>query len=293
MHRPSLALRRITLALVALAAALAFVACTGDDAQSDDEIGGELILATTTSTQDSGLLDILVPRFEEDTGVNVKVIAVGTGAALEMARTGDADAVLAHAPDAEQHYIDDGHLVASELVMHNDFVIVGPPDDPARLAGASSIEEAFQLIAATGPFISRGDDSGTHKVELALWETASIDPGSATGRDETGQGMGATLNIADQKRGYTLADRGTFLALRENLDLDVLFEGDEALLNIYHIHLVNPDQHDGINEDQARAWIDFLVSTEAQDIIETFGEEDFGEPLFVPDAGKSIDGLAQ
>jgi tungstate transport system substrate-binding protein len=270
-----------------------FVAACGndDDDQPAGFIGGDMILATTTSTFDSGLLDALVPLFENQTGVNVKIIAVGTGAALEMGRKGDADVVLAHAPDSEQELIDEGHLIESRLVMHNDFVIVGPPDDPAGVKSAETIDDALRAIAAVGPFISRGDDSGTHKMELALWDDAGIGTSDVALLDETGQGMGATLNVADQKRGYSLTDRGTFLALRHNLELEVLFEGARALLNIYHVHLVNPERHSGVKEPQGRAFVEFLVSNEAQEIIRTFGIEEFGEPLFVPDAGKDINEL--
>ncbi len=257
----------------------------------EGHIGGDMILATTTSTNDSGLLEELVPLFHEQTGITVKVVAVGTGAALEMARKGDADVVLAHAPEAEQQLVDEGHLVETHLVMHNDFVIVGPPDDPAAVRSAATIDEALAAIAPVGPFISRGDGSGTHKMELALWEQAGIDTADVALLDETGQGMGATLNVADQKRGYTLADRGTFLALRYNLELEVLFEGDAALLNIYHVHMVNPEVHSGVKEEQARAWVEFMISAEAQEIIRTFGIDEFGEPLFVPDAGKDLDEL--
>jgi tungstate transport system substrate-binding protein len=273
------------LALVAVFSA-AFVACGDDD---DGQIGGELILATTTSTNDSGLLDAIVPTFEEETGVDVKIIAVGTGAALAMAGDGDADAVLVHAPASEQEYIDSGDLIDGELIMHNDFVIVGPEDNPAGVDASGTLEQAMNALASAN-FISRGDDSGTHKRELALWAAAGIDPGGNP-REESGQGMGSTLNIAEQKQAYTLTDRATYLALSDDLSLVVVFEGDPELLNIYHAHVVNPDQHDGLNEEQARAFIDFLVSDETQEAIGEFGVEEFGQPLFVPDAGKSMEDL--
>ena len=251
-------------------------------------VGGSMILATTTSTQDSGLLDLLVPLFEEQTGVQVKVIAVGSGAALEMARKGDADAVLSHAPEAEQELVQRGDLVEGRLVMHNDFVLVGPKDDPAGVRSAGSIEEAMRRIAASGGFVSRGDNSGTHATELALWNAAGIDPAGVPRREETGQGMGATLNIADQRRAYTLTDRATYLALRDRLSLEVVFEGGERLRNVYHVYVVNPEKHRGVKAAQARAWAEFLVAPETQRVIGEFGKDRYGEPLFVPDAGKSL-----
>ncbi|HET7738663.1 MAG TPA: substrate-binding domain-containing protein [Tepidiformaceae bacterium] len=255
-------------------------------------IGGSMILATTTSTQDSGLLDELVPMFREQTGIDVKVIAVGTGAALEMGAKGDADSVLTHAPASERKYVDSSDLVEGTLVMHNDFVILGPEADPAGVDGSASLKDAMAAIAASGPFVSRGDDSGTHKAELTLWTAAGIDPATVARREETGQGMGATLNIADQKSAYVLADRGTYLALRDDLDLVVVFEGDRALLNIYHAYLVNPVKHRAVKAAQARAWIAFLVSPDVQKFIGEFKKAEFGESLFIPDAGKNPATLA-
>lgn len=243
-----------------------------------------IILATTTSTQDSGLLDVLVPSFEKESGVDVKVIAVGTGAALRMSATGDADAVLVHAPDAEEEYVRSGDLVDGRQVMHNDFVLVGSPDDPARVKGSSSITESMRAIAARGVFVSRGDDSGTHKAELSLWQAARIDPKSLARREETGQGMGATLNVADQKRAYTLADRGTYLSLRRRLSLVILSEGDPSLRNVYHVYAVNPARHPRAKRAEARRFIDFLVSPPIQQAIADFRRQEFGQSLFFPDA---------
>jgi tungstate transport system substrate-binding protein len=243
-----------------------------------------IILATTTSTQDSGLLDMLVPRFEQARAVGVKVIAVGTGAALRMASTGDADAVLVHAPEAEKAYVEAGDLIEGRPVMHNDFVIVGPPDDPAGVTARRSAVDAMKAIAERGVFISRGDDSGTHKQELALWASAGVDARSLVRREETGQGMGATLNVADQKRAYTLTDRGTFLSLRKRLGLAIVFEGDPSLRNLYHVYLVNPARHARVNVTGARAFIEFLVSPVIQRAIGDFGRKEHGEPLFSPDA---------
>jgi tungstate transport system substrate-binding protein len=222
----------------------------------------------------------------------VKVIAVGTGAALAMAGSGDADAVLAHSRSAEQQYVDSGDLAEGKLVMHNDFVIVGPSDDPAGASAAGDLNAAMAAIAETGPFISRGDESGTHNKELSLWRAADVDPAEVNQREETGQGMRATLNIANEKLAYTLTDRATWLALRGNLpDLAIVFEGAGPLLNIYHSYIVNPEKHSVAKSDPAREWNSWLVSEEAQAIIETFGVEEYGEPLFVPDAGKSIEEL--
>jgi tungstate transport system substrate-binding protein len=242
------------------------------------------ILATTTSTQDSGLLDVLVPRFEKESGIEVKVIAVGTGAALRMASRGDADAVLVHAPAAERSYVDAGDLIDGRGVMHNDFAIVGPSADPAGVRRMTSITEVMRAIAARGTFVSRGDDSGTHSQETALWVAAGIDPRSIKRREETGQGMGATLNIADQKRAYTLTDRGTFLSLRRRLGLTILFQGDNSLRNVYHVYAVNPAKHPRVKHDAARSFINFLVSRPIQRAIAAFKRDEYGESLFFPDA---------
>jgi tungstate transport system substrate-binding protein len=243
-----------------------------------------LILATTTSTQDSGLLDVLVPRFENERAIDVKVIAVGSGAALRMAARGDADVVLVHAPAAEQPYVTSGDLIDGRGVMHNDFVIVGPSDDPAGVRSLTSINEVMRAIAARAIFVSRGDDSGTHAQELSLWAAARIEPRSLSRREETGQGMGATLNVADQRRSYTLADRGTYLALRRRLSLVILFQGDASLRNVYHVYAVNPARHRGVKHLEARALIAFLVSAPIQQAIAAFKRDEYGESLFFPDA---------
>jgi tungstate transport system substrate-binding protein len=243
-----------------------------------------IILATTTSTQDSGLLDVLVPRFEKESGIAVKVIAVGSGAALRMAARGDADVVLVHAPTAERPYVEAGDLVDGRAVMHNDFVIVGPSDDPAGIRSLTSISDVMRALAARGTFVSRGDDSGTHSQELALWAAARIDPRSLDRREETGQGMGATLNVADQRRAYTLTDRGTYLSLRRRLMLAILFQGDASLRNVYHVYAVNPAKNARVQHGSARSFIDFLVSRPIQQAIAAFKRDDYGESLFFPDA---------
>jgi len=243
-----------------------------------------IILATTTSTQDSGLLDVLVPRFEKERGIAIKVIAVGSGAALRMAARGDADVILVHAPSAERPYVEAGDLVDGRAVMHNDFVITGPGDDPAGIRALTSVNDVMRALATRGAFVSRGDDSGTHSQELALWAAARIDPRSIQRREETGQGMGATLSIADQRRAYTLTDRGTYLSLRRRLKLAILFQGDASLRNLYHVYAVNPAKNPRIQRDAARTFIDFLVSPPIQQAIADFKRAEYGESLFFPDA---------
>ena len=246
-----------------------------------------IVLATTTSTQDSGLLDTLVPLFEKKTGIEVKVIAVGTGAALDLAARGDADAVLVHAWESEKKYIASGDITNGRLVMHNDFLLVGPPADAAYVRGTRDAVAAMRAIARAGPFISRGDASGTEKMELALWKLAGVDPKTVPGRDATGQGMGATLLVADQRRTYTLTDRATYLAFRGRIRLVPVLENDPRLLNVYHAYVVNPAKHPGVKTALARAWVAFLVAPEAQRVIGQFGRAQFGQALFVPDAGKT------
>jgi tungstate transport system substrate-binding protein len=263
---------------------LAFAAGISAASNANAQSRASIILGTTTSTQDSGLLDVLVPRFEKERRIEVKVIAVGSGAALRMAESGDVDVVLVHSPASEQRYVEAGDLVEGRLVMHNDFLIVGPPDDPAGIRKLNSITDVMRAIAARSVFISRGDESGTHAQELGLWAAARIDPKSLARREEAGQGMGATLNIADQKRAYTLTDRGTYLALRRNLGLAILFQGDPGLRNVYHVYAVNPKKHPSVKAIEARAFIDFLVSAPGQQLIAAFGRDKFGEPLFFPDA---------
>lgn len=244
----------------------------------------DLILATTTSTQDSGLLDVLIPLFEEQTGYIVKVVAVGTGQALTMGQEGNADVLLVHAPASEKEFMANGFGAERYLVMHNDFVIVGPPSDPDGIQGFPTAIEAFQHIqASSGSFISRGDDSGTHKMELALWEKAGVSPDSEAYL-ESGQGMGATLTIASEKSAYTLTDRATYLAMRENLQLEILVEGDAALLNVYHVMTVNPQKWPEVNVEGAKDFAEFMVSDETQAIIAEFGVKQYGQPLFFPDA---------
>jgi tungstate transport system substrate-binding protein len=248
----------------------------------------DLILATTTSTVDSGLLDVLVPIFEKQTGYRVKTISAGTGQSLAMGEKGEADVLLCHAPDAEKPLVDSGTVTNYLLVMHNDFIIVGPASDPAGVKGKPSIE-AFKAIAAKeGVFISRGDDSGTHKKELSLWKKADVKTAGNKWYQESGQGMGATLLMASDKQGYTLSDRGTYLAQKKNLKLEILNEGDKSLLNVYHVMQVNPAKFSKVNAEGGKAFAEFMVTPETQKIIGDFGKEKYGQPLFFPDAGKQM-----
>ncbi|OGC01881.1 MAG: tungsten ABC transporter substrate-binding protein [candidate division NC10 bacterium RIFCSPLOWO2_12_FULL_66_18] len=250
-----------------------------------------VILSTTTSTQDSGLLDVLVPLFQKRTGYTVKAISVGTGQALALAARGEADVCLVHAPDAEKKYVSEGLLLNRRLVMHNDFLIVGPAGDPARIKGLASAADALRRLAeAKITFVSRGDNSGTHQLEKKLWKEAELDPSGAWYL-QAGQGMGATLVIAWEKQAYSLTDRGTFLAFKKRVQLVPLVEKDRILLNIYSVLEPDPTKFPRINVAGGKAFADFMVSKEAQDIIRTFGTEKFGEPLFFPDAGKREEAL--
>ncbi|WP_422448534.1 substrate-binding domain-containing protein [Thermoanaerobacterium sp. DL9XJH110] len=262
----------------------------------------EIILSTTTSTQDTGLLDVLLPLFEQKTGYKVKPIAVGTGQALAMGEKGDADVMLVHAPVAEKELEEKGAVINRQLVMHNDFVIVGPKEDPVGVKNAAGAAEAFKAIAEKQAlFISRGDDSGTHKKELDIWKKAGIEKPEGRWYQSTGQGMGATLDVASEKGGYTLTDRGTYLAKKDRLQLEILKEGDPSLLNIYHVMQANPDYVKKnnpnaarmINVEGARAFVEFMVAPETQKIIGEFGKDKFGQPLFFPDAGKDESSLGK
>ena len=256
----------------------------------------EIILATTTSTQDSGLLDVLVPMFEQRTGYRVKPIAVGTGQALMLGARGEADVVLAHAPAAEREWMAEGNGSRRVLVMHNEFLIVGPGGDPAGARRSPSAEEAFRTIAdAQTLFISRGDGSGTHQKEREPWAAAGVEPRGRPWYQEAGQGMGATLSIASEKGAYTLSDRATYLTRKGTTELDVIVEKAAGLRNIYHVMPVSGRKFSLANLRGAEAFADFLVSAEAQAAIRTFGLDRFGQPLFFPDAGmreEDLDSLA-
>jgi tungstate transport system substrate-binding protein len=277
---------RAVLAILALLPALAAAALCGCGGGAQQR--SELILATTTSTQDSGLLDQWVPMFESENPYSVKVIAVGSGAALDMARNGEADVLLVHSPKAEEELVKEGYAIERKSVMHNDFVIVGPPGDPSGIKGITSAADAFLRISdSRAAFISRGDNSGTHSKEKKVWE-AALGTEKPVGEwyVEGGKGMGDTLRIADEKRAYTLTDRGTYLALKGELELEIMVEGDPILFNNYSVMVVNPEKWPGVNLEGARAFAEFTVSAEAQEFLNVFGTERYGEQLFYPDAVK-------
>ncbi|QWV91896.1 substrate-binding domain-containing protein [Geomonas oryzisoli] len=253
-----------------------------------------LILATTTSTQDSGLLDVLIPIFEKQTGYFVKTISVGSGQAMKMGEKGEADVLLVHSPDAEKKFMADGFGVNRKLVMHNDFILLGPANDPAKIRGAKTAADAIKSIAkANALWLSRGDNSGTHAKEKGLFKAAAINPEGQKWFQQTGLGMGETLNVAAEKKGYLLADRGTYLALNKkaHLGLEIMVQGEPKLLNVYHVIEVNPAKWPKVNNAGAKAFADFMVSKKTQEIISTFGKKEFGSPLFFPDAGKKPESL--
>jgi tungstate transport system substrate-binding protein len=257
------------------------------DAGTPERGPDDVILGTTTSTQDSGLLDELVPLFEDQTGYHLIPIAVGSGAAMDMGERGEADVLLVHSPAAEEEFMDAGYGTDRHLVMYNDFIIVGPEDDPAGVRDTATAVDAMRAIRdSESTFISRGDDSGTHRLELSLWEQAGIEPGGSW-YQESGTGMGETLSIANERDAYTISDRGTYLSQGDRLDLVILSEGDKALINIYHVIAVNPERYDTINGAGAQAFIDFMLDPATQDVIGEFGTEEFGQPLFTPCADNS------
>lgn len=247
-----------------------------------------IILATTTSTQDSGLLDLLIPIFEKRTGYFVKTIAVGSGQAMAMGQKGEADVLLVHSPDAEKKFMAAGDGTNRMLVMHNDFVIVGHDEDPAKIKAVKSACEGFKKIATSEAlFISRSDNSGTDAKEKSIWKSAGINPEGQKWYLQTGLGMGQTLSVAAEKRAYTLTDRGTYLALQKNLGLPIFIEGDSILLNVYHVITVNPVKWPKVNAKGGKVFAEFMVSKKIQKIIKTFGIDKYGSPLFFPDAGKN------
>jgi len=243
-----------------------------------------IILATTTSTVDSGLLDALLPIFEKQTGYTVKTIGVGSGLAMEMGRRGEADVLLVHSPADEEKLVKEGFGINRRPVMHNDFILVGPAKDPAAAAKAANVKEAFSRIAKSGAlFISRADKSGTHAKELSIWKK-NKDTLSNLWYLESGQGMGATLIIANQKEAYTLADRATYLNFKDKIRLVIIFEGDKLLFNPYHVIEVNPAKHPKINAAGAKTFADFITSAKTQKLIADFGKDKYGQTLFFPDA---------
>jgi tungstate transport system substrate-binding protein len=269
-----------------LLAVLAFVLAVPSHLPAGEAASKNIILSTTTSTQDSGLLDVLVPLFEKKSGYNVKTVSVGTGQALELAAKGEADVALVHAPSLEKKFVADGKLLNRRLVMYNDFIILGPANDPAQIKSTKSSIDAMKRIAASASrFVSRGDNSGTHNLEKSLWKQTGIEPKGAW-YIESGQGMGETLGIANDRNGYTITDRATYLAYQKRVTLAVLLEGDKLLLNIYSVMEVNPANGPRINTVGGKAFADFIVAPKTQTVIKGYGLEKYGQPLFVPVAGK-------
>jgi tungstate transport system substrate-binding protein len=256
----------------------------------------ELVLATTTSTQDSGLLDELLPVFEEKYNVKVKTIAVGSGEAMDLGKAGDADVLMVHAPASEEAFVKAGYGLERVKFMYNDFVIVGPDADPAAVKGNKSAADAFKKIADAGAagtaiFVSRADDSGTHKAELKIWKEAGVEPNGQSWYVETGQGMAETLTIANEKKAYTLVDRATYLAQKESLQLVILVEGDKALYNQYSVIVVNPEKHQDLelNVENAGDLVEFVTGEEGQDMIGKYKKYD--TILFYPNAAGETRGM--
>jgi tungstate transport system substrate-binding protein len=277
----------LVLVLLVLLAACVGAQEAAEEAPAAEAAGGEktFILATTTSTENSGLLSAILPDFEEKTGITAEVVAVGTGQALSLGESGDADVLLVHARAREDAFMDAGHGSRREDVMYNDFVIVGPAEDPAGIGGMTEAGAAFSMIAeAQAPFVSRGDDSGTHTKEKAIWETVGIEP-AGDWYISAGQGMGAVLTMADEEQAYTLSDRATYLARTlEGTELVILVEGDPILFNPYGVIAVNPEKGDHVKTDEATQFIDWLVSLPTQELVADYGVEEFGSPLFTPDS---------
>ncbi|NLM23214.1 MAG: extracellular solute-binding protein [Firmicutes bacterium] len=252
--------------------------------QKQEETGGEIMLATTTSTYDTGLLDYLNEAFTEKTGIEVKVTPKGTGQALELGKRGDADVLLVHDRASELQLVEEGYFVDRQDVMYNDFIILGPAADPAGIKGMKDAVEALKAIAEKGStFVSRGDDSGTHRLELRLWEQAGVEVEGKEWYNAVGQGMGDTLRVAHEKEAYVISDRGTYLSLKDDLELEILVEGDPVLFNQYGVMAVNPERHEHVKYDLAKKYIDFLMSEEGQERIASFKVK--GEQLFFPGLG--------
>ncbi|ABR47239.1 extracellular solute-binding protein, family 1 [Alkaliphilus metalliredigens QYMF] len=278
------------LLMTVLLVAMTVIGCSqgaiDDHKESGQSTGNSILLATTTSTENSGLLDDILPILTEDTGVEVKVVAVGTGQALQMGKDGEVDVILAHSKKAEDEFVQEDHGIQRFDVMYNDFVLIGPKDDPADIGvlAKNDILKALSIFQNTEEtFLSRGDDSGTHKMELQLWETLGIDP---KGRwyVSAGQGMGAVIQMTNEMLGYTLSDRATYLSMKHNLDLDIILEGDGMLFNQYGVIAVNPNKNVQINYEGAMILIEWLLSEKGQGLIGEFGQSEFGQSLFIPNA---------
>lgn len=279
-------MKKLLVLILMISMAFSMVACENSAGSGDDGTleNTRLILATTTSTENSGLLAAILPDFEEKTGITVDVVAVGTGAALQKGRDGDADILLVHAKASEEAFVAEGHGLRRSDVMYNDFVIVGPKEDPAGLKalGPDVLAGYKAILSGEFTFVSRGDDSGTHKKEKSIWTEAGLEP-SGEWYMEVGKGMGDTLTMADELLAYTMTDRATYLSMKDNLDLEILLEGDAVLFNQYGIIPVDPSKSEMINAQAAEMFEEWLLN-DAQALIETFGVEEFGQPLFVPNA---------
>ena len=286
-------MKKKTLILFVLVLALSLAGCGNNNESSEPaeketpKENREMILATTTSTQDSGLLDYLLPIFKEDTGIDVKVVAVGTGEALKLGENGDADCLLVHAKEKEEEFIKNGYGVERHDVMYNDFIIVGPEEDPAKVKenASNDVVEAFKAISENEvDFVSRGDESGTHVKENGIWEVAEIEP-TGDWYISAGKGMGAVLQMADEKKAYTLTDRATYLSMEDDLDLVIVTEKDERLYNQYGVIMLNTEKHD-IKEEESKEFIDWMLSEKGQKLIGEYGKEEYGQALFIPNAEK-------
>lgn len=278
----------IITAVMMLMFALTGCAAKQEEAEKTPEVKQSIILATTTSTSDSGLLDYLLPEFTKDTGIDVKVVAVGTGQALQMGKDGEADVLLVHSKAAEEEFVAAGDGLERKDVMYNDFILVGPESDPLKLKQElpNDIVGALKKISEQKfKFISRGDDSGTHKKELALWTEAGITP-EGDYYVSAGRGMGDVLKMADEMQAYTIADRGTYLSMKADLGLGIVVENDKNLFNQYGVIPVNPDKNENINAEGAKAFEEWILSEKAQKLIGEYGKEKFGAPLFTPNAAK-------
>ncbi|MEH2446274.1 MAG: substrate-binding domain-containing protein [Nostoc sp.] len=285
-------IRRIFIAclaccLVILSAEASDILIKQKPAIAQSPVNKNVIVAMTTSIEDSGLLDDLVPAIEKKTGYTLKKVAVGTGQALALAEKGEVDALFVNSPKAERKVLAGGAVTNRHLIMHNDFVIVGPDTDKAKIRGKKSAVEAFSLIAKNQAlFVSRGDDSGTNKLEKDLWQQAKVTP-SGSWYQQTGSGMAQTLQVANQKLGYTLADRATYIFQKKNLSLPILVQGDKKLLNLYHVMEVNSQKFPRVNSAGAKAFINYVLSPEGQTLIAAHGKKEFKQPLFYVDGGKT------
>lgn len=274
-------------AVIVMIGMMVLSACAPEPTPNEKPAPVELILATTTSTQDSGLLEYLLPDFEKEYNVVMKVIAVGSGQAIQMGKDGNADVLLVHSPAAEKTYMEEKHGVRREDVMYNDFIIVGPEEDPAKLKNTATTVDAFKaLMDSKSKFISRGDDSGTHSKEKAIWKAAELET-SGDWYISAGQGMGAVLTMADEEKAYTLSDRATYMTqVQMGLELNIMVEGDKQLLNPYGVIAVDPSKSPKINNEVANQFIDWLISDETQKKIADFKKEELGVSLFIPNYKK-------